>query len=190
MFEWADQILHWLKQIPTGVDALAIPSGIVYVLLNRRARHRLRNARLAVALLEELYYTRKRFSELIDSAVAMEKSPQASGQQDFEPGSYRFLSLHSVYDGLVSSSNITYFDRDTQRLLHYVYSGIQWFGKDADQITRASAMRWVINDKELANGTLDNMDDVIRVVEAFRDRNLCKGRWCPILKAIGLAYDV
>ena len=189
MLEWIEQILHWLEQILYRVDALAIPLGILYVLLNRRARHRLRNARLASALLVELYYIRDELTKIIDSTVKMEKMSQAQGQHDFMQYDYEHLFQRNVYDGLVSSSNIAYFDRRIQKRLHAVYYAVRWFSKDISRVTHAGVTGLVISNKKLADDVLGSADKAIQAVEVFRDCNQYRGRWFPVLKAIDLAHD-
>ena len=183
MSEWLDQILYW-------IDALAILLGVLYVLGNRRARHRLLKARCADALLIELYAVHKTLKEMADSSIEMKKLSQARGQQSWQTGGFESLFQRNVYDGLVSSSNIAYFDRDIQEKLHGVYGDVKLFGMNIARVERAGVSGWEIEDgKEWMEDVPHGADEAVRVVEAFRDRNRYAGRWLRLLKALGLAYE-
>lgn len=190
MLEWMDQILHWMEQILYRADALAIPFGILYVLLNRRARHRLRNARLAGALLVELYSAHKMLKNVTDSHTRMKKIRRGAKSMSETRGGFGHYFQSNVYDGLVSSSNIAYFGQDAQEKLHGMYADIKMMGQNISRGVYDGVSGWVIDgDEEWAYGVLRGAVDAIQAVEAFRDCNRYRGRWFPVLKAIDLAHD-
>ena len=176
--------------LPVAFEALPIIGGILYVLSNRRARHRLRNARLAGALLVELCSTHKFLREVIDSNTRMKKIRQGAKSSSEGGGGFGHYIQSNVYDGLVSSSNIAYFDHDTQENLHSMYVDAKLIGHKISRAKYDDVSGWIIDgDKGWADGVLRGADEAIQAVETFRDRNRYRGRWLPVLKAIHLAYD-
>ena len=171
-------------------EAVPITGGILYALANYRARHRLRNARFAGALLTEIRTIHKEFKEIMDDHDRVEKDPQKPGQVTVSEGPFDHIFLRNVYDGLVASSNIAYFDRDIQENLHRMYVDIEFLRRLITRYERGDVSGWHIpRGKEWADGILHNMDGVVQMVTDFHTRNQCRSRWCHVLKAIRLAYD-
>lgn len=163
---------------------MAIPLGILYVLLNRRARHRLRNARLARALLVELRLVRGAFRK-----IGEEENPAG-----FVRSTYRIAhgkqrdALRSVYDGLLASSNIAYFGSDLQKGLHDAYTGFNRLAA-LDHVTGSIDYSEISTEKSRMGHELRTMDKAITGVEAFYNHNRYRGKWLRLLKALCLEYE-
>lgn len=197
MLEWLEQIPYWLNQVLQGadyviqrVDVLAIPLGILYVLGNRRARHQLLKVRCADALLIELYSVHKMLKEIVDNAIEIGITSQMFGPYGNRQGEFGYLFQRNVYDGLVSSSNITYFDHGMQKKLHGLYGDVKLFGWNISKVAHGDVSGWSVEANEAwVKNMPHRMDETIRAVKAFRNRNRYRGRWLRLLKALGLEYE-
>ena len=92
------------------IDGIPILLGMLFLLGNRRAKHRLRNARYAQMMFIEL--------KMIAGVLGR------VGRQD-KHGTYWKKLPSNAYDGLVSSTNISYFDTQTQKALYYFYDNLK-----------------------------------------------------------------
>ena len=149
--------------------------GFLWYILNRRARDRRIKARLASTLLDELV--------TILSRIRTAKEHPDSDQPLFPLPS-------STYNGLTSSTNISYFDRRIPGVLHGIYTTIEELHFIQRPTTHANLIK---NIEQTAIGNLDEMlgtvEKAVTLVEQFRDRHRYRGRWLAILKAIHWEYD-
>ncbi len=190
MLEWLDQIPYWTDQILQGadyvlqrVDALAIPLGILYVLGNRRARHRLRNARLASALLVELQTVRKAFRK-----TEVKKGPYVSELPVYEiENGQQSDAMRSVYDGLLASSNIAYFGPVLQKKLHTAYTGFSHLTLPPYSVKDDGSIETEIAQSR-ADRELRAIDDATAEVRLFYNRHRYRGRGFRLLKMLHLEY--
>ena len=88
--------------LPTIIEALAIVGGLAFYLANWRARDRLRKVRYANMLLAELA-TLHRVMKMYDDKDGIDTIENSTE-----------ILPHNVYDGLVTSTNLSYFDRPVQ----------------------------------------------------------------------------
>ncbi len=96
----------------------------------------------------------------------------------------------NVYDGFVSSTNLSYFDKDLQEHLHDLYMNLKNYNEDVfpDENTRASK-GMAIDPMGLFDDLSDSVEEAIALVNEFRRRNRSAKRWRPLLKAIHWYYD-
>ena len=183
MLEWLDQVLQGVEHVLQRVDVLAIPLGILYVLGNRRARHRLRNARLASALLVELQIVREAFRNTGDK-----KDPYGSMLSVYEiENGQQSDAMRSVYDGLLASSNIAYFGPVLQKKLHNAYTAFNSLTSPPHGIKDDGATEIEIEQSRM-DGELRTIDEAITEVRSFYNRHRYRGRWFRLLKKLHLEY--
>lgn len=145
-------------------EALAVIAGITY-LYYRRVRHRMLRVRCAEMLLVEL--------RNIWTDVDLAKG-------NYIPDLKAYFDLpHSVYDGLITSTNISYFDVDIQHTLHSLYTHVHRY----NMIAELSREGVTLDNKKpfekshisrpMAEANLQELvkkwDDAINEVEEFRD---------------------
>ena len=93
------------------VQTALLPAGALFYLWVHRIRHRLRKVRYAKMLLSEL--------------VILHKSLESIKLNRYQWHGQHEPFTHSVYDGLVTSTNISYFGRDVQDALHQLYGLVE-----------------------------------------------------------------
>lgn len=140
-------------------EAGAVVAGIFY-LYYRRLRHRMLKVRCANMLLVELGGI---WSE-IDLAKG-NYTPDAKAYQDLPS---------SVYNGLITSTNLSHFDVKIQGDLHDLYAHIQRYNEIAAESRKSTYRNRPMaeaNLKELIN----KWDAVLDSVEEFRDKHEPEG---------------
>ena len=168
--------LTWL---PTIIEALAIVVGLTFYLANWRARDRLRKVRYANMLLAELETLHRMMKpyDKDDGVYTIENSTE--------------ILPHNVYDGLVSSTNLSYFDKPVQNLIHSFYELVIIHDrKFGPKPTVDTFDAFGPTDEDGKQRYLKNsLRQIIREVTLFRDRNQPDERWRPVLKMLRWYYE-
>lgn len=183
--------------LPVILEVSTIVGGLVFYMKNRQARDRLRNVRYANMLLGEL--------NVVWATVVSVKECDHN-DEILEPLS------DNIYDGLVSSTNLSYFDADIQNLLYETYTSIKDFNTMFSSVRARvvvsgglvfrPASQWpdpcdnepsnnTSEDNarvELLSGILTGAEAAIYKVGEFRRRNK-PARWLRLLKALHWYYD-
>ena len=142
---------------------IGIAAGLFYIYY-RRLRHRMMKVRCADMLLVELGN--------IGTDVDMVKG-------DYIPDHKAYQDLpRAVYDGLITSTNISYFDVGIQRTLHSLYASIHRYNivatktRDA-QLDENPHVRLGSINRPMAESNLEELvrklEDAGGMVEEFRD---------------------
>ena len=163
--------------LSTFSEAVVIGISIIYYLSNKKARSKSRNVRYSQMLLTELEITVNYVSRSEDRA----DSNSALG-----------IDLpSSVYDGLVSSTNISYFDKAIQEELHKFYTSVKnhnWkFGREAiryESGTAALTLQWYY-----IEAMRESLVALTERVNGFRKRNEWNRRGKMVAKTLALYYD-
>ena len=96
-----------------------------------------------------------------------------------------------MYDGLCSSTSITYFDNAIQKKLHKAYSGVKRCDKISteEEINGKPGYSIGYYDGEWVRSIANNANEAIVVVEEFRDKNRYRSKWLSLLKILRLEYE-
>ena len=98
---------------------------------------------------------------------------------------------HAAYDGLMSSGNISFFDRKIQQRLHRFY----WMVIEHNRpyVTKPEIQTINLfggfNEDGGEVSIKDSLLPLIWAVEMFRDDHMVGERWMRVLKALRLAFD-
>ena len=163
--------------LPTFSEAAVLGISITYYLSNKKARRKSRNVRYSQMLLTELEITANYVGQTEDRA----DSDSALG-----------IDLpSSVYGGLVSSTNISYFDKSIQEELHKFYTDVRdhnWkFGREAmryESGTGALTLQW-----HYIEAMRKSLVALTERVNGFRMRNEWNRRGKMVAKTLALYYD-
>lgn len=169
--------------LPTLTEILVIGGGLMFYMANWRARHKLRKVRYADMLLAELKALHDTAKPYIDDV---------DGAHDIEHGSIENsteILPHNVYDGLVSSTNLSYFDRAVQDKIHSFYELVIRHNRRVEKnVPGGDMLAPAYMDREpryLEKELLQTIDTVTE----FRDKNRPNKRWRPILKLLRWYYE-
>lgn len=156
------------------LEAILVMVGFFWYALNRRARNRRLKVRLATASLTEIGGV----GAFVEDALRSHPS-----NEDLVP------LPRGVYDGLVSSTNIAYFDGDVQKKLHELYYNIRLYNETAfpQQFGAGEGIR--VPPRGALEDLLGFVNTANTAVEQFRDRHRYRGRWLAILKVVHWEYD-
>lgn len=147
--------------LPTITEVLVIGGGLMFYMANWRARHRLRKVRYANMLLAEL-------KTLHD--IANVKGAHGADHTSIENSAE--ILPHNVYDGLVSSTNPSYFDRSDQDRIHLSYELIIKHNRKFERGGVARTDLFGPSDKDGEPRYLEGeLRRVIYTVTQFRDKN-------------------
>ena len=164
--------------LPTIIEALAIIVGLTLYLGNWRARDRLRKVRYANMLLAELTILHR-----------MMKPYDKDGVDSIESSTE--VLPHNVYDGLVSSANLSYFDKPLQDSIHSFYELVmihdRKFGPKPALPTIDSF--GPTDESGEPRYLKSSLRQVTRAVTLFRNKNQPNERWRPVLKMLRWYYD-
>ena len=161
-------------------EAFAVIAGIFY-LYYRRLRHRMLKVRCADMLLVEL--------RNIWTDVDLAKSNYTPDQK-----AYQDLP-RAVYDGLVVSTNISYFDTDIQHTLHSLYTNIHRYNTVALHSRRGLGYDESVPQKGNINrplaesnleGLIKKLDISVEMVGKFHDKHKPEGNGRFIAVMFGL----
>ena len=161
-------------------EAFAIIAGIFY-LYHRRLRHRMLKVRCADMLLVEL--------RNIGANVDLVKGNYVPDQDSY------YDLPHAVYDGLITSTNMSYFDTAIQRTLHSLYTNIHRYNMVAPQSreTPKYAQTKPVNvriNRPMAESNLEGLikklDTSVEIVQKFHDKHKPEGRGRAIASMFGL----
>ena len=163
--------------LPTIIEALAIVVGLTFYLANWHARDRLRKVRYANMLLAELEILHRIMQPYDDGDHIIENSTETLP--------------HNVYDGLVSSTNLSYFDKPVQDLIHSFYELVIIHDrKFGPKPAVATFDAFGPTDEDGNQRYLkSSLQQIIREVTLFRDRNRPDERWRPVLKMLRWYYE-
>lgn len=164
-----------------GQDLPSLLLGAVPILLalvylgNRCVRPRLRNVRYAQMLLMEFQTIR----ELVESS------------DDGGKSSAGMPLPRSVYDGLVASTNLSYFDMPVQKEIHTFYNLVAWYNNTVvpGAMQHYTSYKKVFDDHGGMTRLMDNLKKATDMVDEFRERNRIKGWWRLALKLVILGRD-
>lgn len=161
--------------LPIILEASAIAGGLIFYVKNWQARDRLRKVRYANMLMNEL-------KAIWDSIKRAESDDYH--EEFLEP------LPDNVYNGFVSSTNLSYFDKDLQEHLHDLYMNLKDYNKSTfpDENPRA-IKNVVLTPIGLLDILSDSVEEAIVLVNEFLQRNRSAKRWRPLLKAIHWYYD-
>lgn len=165
--------------LPTIIEALAIVGGLAFYLANWRARDRLRKVRYANMLLAELATLHR-----------MMKPYDGEGGVDTIENSTEILP-HNVYDGLVSSTNLSYFDKPVQHKIHSFYELVMVHDCKFDPRPAMPVSDLLGPTDECGEPRYlkSSLPSVMRAVTLFRDKNQPDERWRPVLKLLRWYYE-
>lgn len=159
--------------LPVILEASAIGGGLLFYVKNRQARDRLRNVRYANMLMNELEETQRTIERIARNGYGDGLEPL--------PG--------NVYDGLVLSTNFSYFDGSLQNHLHKVYGHIGDYNERVFRDRDAYHQRGQsLPPDHMLDGLKAPVKEAIALVKAFRARNK-PTRWLRLLKALHWYYD-
>lgn len=165
-------VTDWL---PIILEASAIAGGLIFYVKNWQARDRLRKVRYANMLMNEL-------KAIWDAIKHAENNDYH--EEFLEP------LPDNVYDGFVSSTNLSYFDKDLQEHLHDLYMNLKDYNEDAFPDENARVIKGVaITPMGLLDDLSNSVEEAITLVKEFRQRNRPNKRWRPLLKAVHWYYD-
>ena len=171
--------MTWALSIPIDssitLEVIIGLGGFIWYILNRRARDR----RLKVRLANMLH------TELVEILIRLQPAPERDAAKNV------MLPLpYQTYDGLISSTNISYFDKRIQRLLYMIYLGVKNtnMGDPTPIYLRQKLTDGKVSVKE-SEWLSGLVDSAIVKVEKFRDHHQYSGHGLTILKAIHWAYD-
>lgn len=162
--------------LPTIMESLAIAAGLTFYLANWRARNQLRKVRYSNMLLAEL-------ATLHDIMKPYHDENDVENSTEILP--------HNVYDGLVSSTNISYFGKPLQERIHAFYGLVithdRKFGPKPKMDT--FDLSWPIGKDGKPMYLRRSLRSVMRDVTLFRNKNQTRKRLRPVLKALQLYYE-
>lgn len=165
--------------LPTIIEVLAIGGGLAFYLANWRARDRLRKVRYADMLLAELATLHRMIKPYGDEGVV-----------DTVENSTEILP-HNVYDGLVASTNLSYFDRPVQDKIHSFYGLV--IEHDRKFGPKPAMQTFTLTGPTDEYGEPMDMWGAIRTtmraVRQFRNRNRPNKRWRSVLKLLKWYYE-
>ena len=167
-------MLELLAQILQLVDILIISLGVLYLLGNRWLRHRIRKARLANALLVEIQTVRDIFRKTDNTT-------------EIENAEHHHNTMRIVYDGLLTSSNIAYFDSILQRKIHGAYMEINNLLLQADLSNNDDKIKEIKMEQSQIDRKLRIIDESIIDIKLFCERQN-EGRWFRLLKKLRFEY--
>ena len=155
------------------LEAVLVIVGFFWYALNRRARNRRLKVRLATATLTEV----GGIGAFVENALRS------------HPSDENVIPLpRGVYDGLVSSTNIAYFDDGVQKKLHELYYGIRLYNETTfPQFSVREGIR--VPPKGVLEDLLKFVNTANTAVKQFRDRYMYRGRWRGVLKFLHWYYD-
>ena len=188
--------MHVIDWLPVILEASAIGGGLLFYIKNRQARDRLRKVRYANMLLGEL-------GDIRSIIGPIEGGPDGGTLEPLPD---------NVYNGLVASTNLSYFDANIQALLRDVYTRV----KDHNKLFSDARIRVAVSEGWGLKPTshyddppddppeYDTAEDIERAelldtlgveagaainkVLAFRECNK-PTRWVRLLKALHWYYD-
>lgn len=164
--------------LPTIIEALAIVVGLTFYLANWRARDRLRKVRYANMLLAELATLHRMMKPYDEDGIdTIENSTE--------------ILPHNVYDGLVSSANISYFDKPVQEKVHSFYELVVRHDRKFGPIPAMPVSdSFGLTDEDGERRCLKSrLPPVMRAVTLFRDKNQPDERWRSVLKMLRWYYE-
>ena len=95
-----------------------------------------------------------------------------------------------MFDGLLASSNMAYFDRDIRASLSAIYAGVEMLKWGPPNVKLGDIIfRDAMVNKKTINSVLKDTNDVIEQVTKFYNRHRYNGRWRRVLVSIYLEYD-
>ena len=155
------------------LEVVLVIVGFFWYALNRRARNRRLKVRLATATLTEVGW----IGALVEDVLRSYPS-----NEDLVP------LPRGVYDGLVSSTNIAYFDDGVQKKLHELYYGIRLYNETA--FPQFSAREGIcVPPKGVLEDLLKFVNTANAAVKQFRGRYMYRGRWRGVLKFLHWYYE-
>lgn len=97
----------------------------------------------------------------------------------------------NVYDGLVASTNLSYFDMSVQKEIHTFYTLVAWYNSTIAPGTMQhyTAYKEVFDDRDGMTRLKDGLEKATDMVDEFRERNRIKGWWRLALKLVVLGRD-
>lgn len=161
-------------------EAFAVIAGIFY-LYYRRLRHRMLKARCASMLLVEL--------RNIWADVDLVKGRYVPDQNAY------YDLPHAVYDGLITSTNMSYFDTAIQHTLHSLYANIRRYNMVASQSRETPEHAQTIHvnariNRPMAESNLEGLtkklDNSVGIVQKFHDKHKPEGCERTIAVMFGL----